>query len=314
MTPSARLVAQALIHNPSLREIAVRDLAKRLNVPILPTLEGVSALVRFTKTIGLHGLPQAQLETIHSDPQLERKIAPTMSFDEALYTFGSVANGPVYTPSPIRSAGSWIDDARKAIPSNSSNSSESDYKVDPDLDKKAAPCSVIHQVPSTWTPPSSESDAWFDTTPTIDLPIGDGSTRTGRNQWRPQNLFPFIHIVPRNDLPQDAYAPVKICELAIQDPAAYKQVLNPINPHLAPEWCEQVYDTINIPWTFAQLLLADYPTFPIFMDPGLRGKTPPSPGPLPSKPSKDLPWIPIIGGGLFALWLVFGRKKREGQA
>lgn len=310
MTPSARLVAQALIHNPSLRGVAVRELSKRLNVPILPTLEGVSALVRFAKVIGLHGLPQAQLDTIHSDPQLERKIAPTMSFDEALYTFGSVANGPVYTPYPIRSTGSWLDDAKKAIPSNPG---EPDYKVDPDLDKKAAPCDVIHHVPNTWQPPASEPGGWFDLTPTIDLPIGDASTRMGRNQWRPQNLFPFIHIVPRNDLPKDAYAPVKIAELAIQDAAAYKDTINPINPHLAPEWCEQVGDTINIPWSFAQFLLADYPSFPIFMDPGLRGKTPPVPGPTPSKPEKkDVPWLVLGAGGLFALWLVFGRKKGGG--
>jgi hypothetical protein len=94
------------------------------------------------------------------------------------------------------------------------------------------------------------------------FPIGDDSTRTGRNAGRPSG-YPFIH------LRGESTYPAKIAKQATGSEMNYPQ-MSKINPQFARDgvhWVNiQTGDALNIPWEWAPKLLALYR---IEVDPGV---------------------------------------------
>jgi hypothetical protein len=94
------------------------------------------------------------------------------------------------------------------------------------------------------------------------FPIGDDSTRTGRNAGRPSG-YPFIH------LRGESTYPAKIAKQATGSEMNYPQ-MSKINPQFARDgvhWVNiQTGDALNIPWEWAPKLLGLYR---IEVDPGV---------------------------------------------
>jgi hypothetical protein len=94
------------------------------------------------------------------------------------------------------------------------------------------------------------------------LPIGDDTTRTGRNAARPSG-YPFIH------LRGESTYPAKIAKQATGSEANFGQ-LSRINPQFAKDgvhWINiQTGDALNIPWEWVPKLTALYR---IEVDPGV---------------------------------------------
>jgi hypothetical protein len=87
-------------------------------------------------------------------------------------------------------------------------------------------------------------------TPGALYPIGDDSTRTGRNELRPIPSA-FLHIRRT-----DSIWPAKMAQLVTGDEMQYRQI-TPLNPHRAPggKWTDlYAGDAINIPWSWAPKL------------------------------------------------------------
>jgi hypothetical protein len=95
------------------------------------------------------------------------------------------------------------------------------------------------------------------------LPIGDDTTRTGRNAGRPSG-YPFIH------LHGESTYPAKIAKQATGSEANYPQMTT-INPQFAPDgvhWKNiQTGDALNIPWAWVPKLSSLYR---IEVDPGVQ--------------------------------------------
>lgn len=102
------------------------------------------------------------------------------------------------------------------------------------------------------------------------LPIGDDTTRTGRNAGRPSG-YPFIH------LRGESTYPAKIAKQATGSEMNYPQ-MSAINPQFAKDgvhWINiQTGDALNVPWAWVPKLLGLYR---IEVDPGVM----PPPGVLP---------------------------------
>jgi hypothetical protein len=100
------------------------------------------------------------------------------------------------------------------------------------------------------------------------LPIGDDSTRTGRNAGRPTG-YPFIH------LRGESTYPAKIAGQATGSQANYTQ-MTAINPQFAPDgvhWKNiQTGDALNIPWAWVPKLTGLYL---LQVDPGVQAPTSP---------------------------------------
>jgi hypothetical protein len=105
------------------------------------------------------------------------------------------------------------------------------------------------------------------------LPIGDASTRTGRNAGRPSG-YPFIH------LRGESTYPAKIAKQATGSEANYPQ-MSTINPQFAKDgvhWINiQTGDALNIPWSWVPKLVSLYR---IEVDPGVA--PPPAFAPSPA--------------------------------
>jgi hypothetical protein len=104
------------------------------------------------------------------------------------------------------------------------------------------------------------------------LPIGDASTRTGRNAARPTG-YPFIH------LRGESTYPAKIAKQATGSEANYGQLTH-INPQFAKDgvhWINiQTGDALNVPWEWVAKLTGLYH---IEVDPGV---SPPASAAAPS--------------------------------
>ncbi len=104
------------------------------------------------------------------------------------------------------------------------------------------------------------------------LPIGDDTTRTGRNAGRPAG-YPFIH------LKGESTYPAKIAKQATGSEMNYPQ-MSRINPQFAKDgvhWINiQTGDALNIPWEWVPKLTGLYT---IEVDPGVR---PPGVLPMPA--------------------------------
>jgi hypothetical protein len=95
------------------------------------------------------------------------------------------------------------------------------------------------------------------------LPIGDDTTRAGRNTGRPSG-YPFIH------LHGESTYPAKIAKPATGSEANYPQMTT-INPQFAPDgvhWKNiQTGDALNIPWAWVPKLMGLYT---LQVDPGVQ--------------------------------------------
>lgn len=93
-------------------------------------------------------------------------------------------------------------------------------------------------------------------------PVGDESTRSGRNAGRPTG-YPFIH------LRGESTYPAKIAKEATGSEANFAELSN-LNPHFAHDgthWINiQTGDAINIPWAWAPKLATHYH---LELDPGV---------------------------------------------
>jgi hypothetical protein len=94
------------------------------------------------------------------------------------------------------------------------------------------------------------------------MPIGDDSTRTGRNAGRPSG-YPFIH------LRGESTYPAKIAKQATGSEANFPQ-MSAINPQFAKDgvhWINiQTGDALNVPWSWVPKLMSLYR---IEVDPGV---------------------------------------------
>jgi hypothetical protein len=95
------------------------------------------------------------------------------------------------------------------------------------------------------------------------LPIGDDTTRTGRNAGRPSG-YPFIH------LRGESTYPAKIAGQATGNQGNYTQ-MSTINPQFAADGVHrkniQTGDALNIPWAWVPKLSSLYR---IEVDPGVQ--------------------------------------------
>jgi hypothetical protein len=144
--------------------------------------------------------------------------------------------------------------------------------------------------------------------PPAGLPIGDETTRTGRNANRPSG-YPFVH------LRGESTYPAKIAQQATGSPANYPQ-MSRINPQFAKDgvhWINlQTGDALNIPWAWVPKLA---PLYRIEVDPGVSPPAQPGaatamavratahtagePGaPMAPAPWPGLPWPPAAAGPL----------------